>query len=128
MHRQNIMRRRHIGKCVLPTRFVTKHASPSDAFDVHINFPVLSTFHTQGLKHSIFPNSKSTKFQPGKRGALWVPWSLDPLLNGLRARLAHIVKRPKPIYHIETRGRHLDGRILKRARMSSHGVAPKQPV
>ena len=27
-----------------------------------------------------------------------------------------------------TKGRHPDGRILKRVRMSSHGLAPGQPV
>ena len=54
---------------------------------------------------------------------VWVPWSLDPLLNGPRGRLAHVVKRHKPTYHIKARGHHLDRRILKKVKMSSHGLA-----
>ena len=50
-------------------------------------------------------------------------WAQGPLDH-----LAHIVKRPKPIYHIETKERHLDRRILKRVRMSSHELAPVRPV
>ena len=45
--------------------------------------------------------------------------------QGSLGRLVHIVKQLKPIYHIETRVCHSDGRILKRDRMSSHGLAPR---
>ena len=38
------------------------------------------------------------------------------------------MKRPKPTYHIGTRGRQPDRRILKRARMSSHGLSLRQPI
>ena len=123
MFHHNIMRRRHIGKRALPTRFVSKHASPFRAFDVRIDFPSPFNFPYPRFKNSIFPNWKNTKFQSWKRGALWVSWSLDPLLDGPRSCLAHVVKRLKPTYHIKARGRHPSGRILKKARMSSHGLA-----
>ena len=64
----------------------------------------------------------------GFESFVWVPWSLDPLFNRPRGRLVHIVKWSKPTYHIGTRGCHPDERILKRVRMSSHGLALGQLV
>ena len=32
-------------------------------------------------------------------------------------RLAHVVKRPMPTYHIKAREHHTDGRILKKAKV-----------
>ena len=114
MHHHNIMRRRHIGARALLTRFMIKHASPSHVFDVRLN---RSSFPCSRCRTQYFPQleqkkKKSTKSQSRKRGALCVPWVLNPLLDGPMAwptrseiHRAHDEKRPKPTFRIKT-GRH----------------------
>ena len=126
MCHQNIMGHRHIEKHALPTLFMTKHASPSDAFDVLIHFPILLIFHTRGLKHNFFPSWKSTKFQSGKRGGIvstivfrpTTQWALGP-----KARLACDVWWPKPTYHIKIEGHYLDRSLFVKAK-----VSPQRPA
>ena len=123
MCRQNIMRRRHIRKRALPTRFVSKHASPSGAFDMRIDFPSSFNFQHPRFKTQYFSQLKKHEIPAEeKRGIVGTmvfrpttQWAHDSF-----GRLAHDVKWPKPTYHIKTRWRHPDERILKRARMSSH--------
>ena len=127
MCRQKIMRRRHIGKCALPTYFVSKHASPSDAFDAHIDFLNPFNFPHQRFKKLYFPKLKNHEIPAmEKKGIVGIMVFRPPntqWAQGSLGYLAHIVKRPNPTYHIETKGHHPNGRILKRVRMSSHGLA-----
>ena len=131
MCHQNIMCYRHIRKRALPTRFVFKHASPSRAFDVRNDFPNPFNFPHSRFKAQYFPQLKKHETLAGEKGGIMgtmVFRPTTPWAQGLLGCLAHVVKWPKPTYHIKTMGRHLDGRILKRARMSSHGLAPRRLV
>ena len=66
---------------------------------------VLLTFHTQGLVSTYFPRLEKHKPSVEEKGGIGVPWSLDldPLLDGPKACLARITKRPKPTYRIKTK-------------------------
>ena len=65
------------GTCMLPTRYVTNHPSPSSTLYVYINFPICLAFHTQGLEDSTLtstvvfkPNNSLDQVQFGPR-LLW---------------------------------------------------------
>ena len=70
MCRQNIMRRRNIGKRMLPTRFVSKHDSPSSAFDVRIDFPSPFNFPHLRFKTQYFPQLKKHESPIGEKGGI----------------------------------------------------------
>ena len=51
-------------------RILTQHVSPSDAFEVHMKFLVLSAFHARKNKAQYFPKLKKHEVSAGERGAL----------------------------------------------------------
>ena len=102
MRHQKIMHRRHVRTCALLTRFVTKHASPSGAFNVRINFPIFPTFHTRGLEDSTFPNLKKHKIPAEEKGGIMramvftpiTPWAQG--MFGLRPAWPAMRSNPSP--------------------------------
>ena len=91
--------------------------------------PILSTFHTQGLKAQYFRRLKKHKLSVGENGGIVSTMILDlgPLLNGLSTRFAHIMKRSKPTYCIKTR-RELSRRESPKAHLRKSGCPVKDSL
>ena len=92
---QNIMHNKHIGKRVLPMRFVPKHVSSFNMFDAHIDFLSHFNFLHPRFKAQYFPQLKKHEIPVGEKGGivgtmvfrLTTQWA-----QGLLRRLAHVVK------------------------------------
>ena len=112
----------------LPTRFITKHASPSGAFDVRNNFPSLFNFLHLRFQTRYFPQLKKHEILVGEKGGIMGTMVFRSITQWAQGRLAHVLKRPKPTYHIKAKGRYIGGRILKKVKMSFRGLASRWSV
>ena len=111
------MCRRHVRKQTLPTHFISKRTSPYDVFNVCINSPSSFNFPHSRYRNIVFSSTEKAQGLD--------PWSLDldPLLNGLKAHLASIMKRPKPTYHIKTRRE-----LIRWKSLNAHMRKPRCPI
>ena len=91
-----------------------------------LNFPRPFSFPHPRFKTQYFPQLEKHKFPAREKGGVMSTMVFRPTTQWDHDSFGLLVheKWPKPTYHIKTKENHPDVRILKKARMSPHGLAP----